>query len=62
MRPRAGVYKSDLGQIVSVDYSKGVTEVRLVPRIDYAELAKRQLGERVPFGGQKAGAARPKPK
>ena len=62
MRPRAGVYKSDLGQIVAVDYSKGTTEVRLVPRIDYAELVKRQAEGRMPFGGHKAGAARPKPK
>ena len=63
MRPRAGMYKSDLGQVVTVDYSKGVAEVRLVPRIDYAELAKRALEGRMPaFGGHRAGAARPKPK
>lgn len=63
VRPRAGMYKSDLGQVVTVDYSKGVAEVRLVPRIDYAELAKRALEGRMPaFGGHRAGAARPKPK
>lgn len=62
VRPRAGMYKSDLGQVVTVDYSKGVAEVRLVPRIDYAELAKRALEGRMPFGGNRAGAARPKPK
>ena len=57
------MYKSDLGQVVTVDYSKGVAEVRLVPRIDYAELAKRALEGRMPaFGGHRAGAARPKPK
>ena len=57
------MYKSDLGQVVTVDYSKGVAEVRLVPRIDYAELAKRVLEGRMPaFGGHRAGAARPKPK
>ncbi|KAL3147827.1 hypothetical protein ABBQ32_002553 [Trebouxia sp. C0010 RCD-2024] len=62
VRPRAGMYKSDLGQVVTVDYSKGVAEVRLVPRIDYTELAKRALEGRMPFGGHRAGAARPKPK
>lgn len=47
---------------MSVDYSKGVAEVKLVPRIDYAEMAKRQQegGRALPFGGHKAGKARVK--
>lgn len=63
-RVKAGVYKSDLAKIMSVDYSKGVAEVKLVPRIDYAELAKRQTegGRGLPFGGHRAGKARPKAK
>ncbi len=63
-RVKAGVYKSDLAKVMSVDYSKGVAEVKLVPRIDYAELAKRQAegGRGLPFGGHRAGKARPKAK
>ncbi|KAA6417274.1 MAG: hypothetical protein FRX49_12763 [Trebouxia sp. A1-2] len=63
-RVKAGVYKSDLAKVMSVDYSKGVAEVKLVPRIDYAELAKRQTegGRALPFGGHRAGKARPKAK
>lgn len=59
---RAGQYKSDLCKVMSVDYSKGVAEVKLVPRIDYAEMAKRQQegGRALPFGGHKAGKARVK--
>lgn len=47
---------------MSVDYSKGVAEVKLVPRIDYAEMAKRQQegGRAPPFGGHRAGKARVK--
>ena len=58
---KAGQYKSDLCKVLSVDYSKGVAEVKLVPRIDYAEMAKRQQeGTRLPFGGHRAGKARVK--
>ena len=61
-RVRAGQYKSDLCKVMSVDYSKGVAEVKLVPRIDYAEMAKRQQegGRAPPFGGHRAGKARVK--
>ncbi len=59
-----GVYKSDLAKVIGVDYSKGTAEVKLVPRIDYAEISKRQSegGRGLPFGGHRAGKARPKAK
>ena len=63
-RVKAGVYKSDLCKVTIVDYSRDRAEVKLVPRIDYAEMAKRQSegGRGLPFGGHRAGKARPKAK
>ena len=64
VRVRAGTYKEDLGQLFSVDHSVQRAVVRVVPRVDFAEISKRQKegGRAAPFGRQATGNNRPLPR
>ncbi|KAK9835687.1 hypothetical protein WJX74_005873 [Apatococcus lobatus] len=64
VRIRAGAYKEDLGQLFSVDHSVQRAVVKVVPRVDFAEISKRQKegGRAAPFGRQATGNARPMPR
>lgn len=53
---KGGVYKGDLAKVVDVEHGSGRLVVKLVPRLDYAVLAKEVPGNAF---GQAAGRARP---
>ena len=61
MRVRAQLYKGDLAKVVSLDSSRGQAQVKLVPRMDYAAMAKARAegGAANRFGRQAPGAVRP---
>eukprot|EP00884_Botryococcus_braunii_P016048 jgi/Botrbrau1/3126/Bobra.0070s0099.1 len=51
VRPRAGMYKNDLGRIYDVDAQANKCTVMLIPRLDYAGMAqRREEGRGLPFG------------
>ena len=56
MHVRNGPYKDDLARVVDVDFSGGKATVKIVPRLDYAAMKKRESegGRAPPFGGSKA--------
>ena len=61
VRVKHGLYKGDLARVLDVDYSRDRATIQIVPRLDYAAMAKRQQegGRAPPFGGVQPGKARP---
>ena len=61
MRVRTQLYKGDLAKVVSLDSSRGQAQVKLVPRMDFAAMAKARAegGAANRFGRQAPGAVRP---
>ncbi len=61
VRVKHGLYKGDLAKVLDVDYSRDRATIQIVPRLDYAAMAKRQQegGRAPPFGGVQPGKARP---
>ena len=65
VRLKGGLYKDDLAKVESVDFAAGKAEVKVIPRLNWTEMAKardnREEGaaRRNPFGRQ---AVRPPPK
>ena len=63
VRVRGGLYKGDLAKLADVDYAAQRVTLLLVPRLDYAEMARRREEGRQPgqpFGRQ--GAIKPQAK
>ena len=58
VRVRTQLYKGDLAKVVSLDSSRGQAQVKLVPRMDYAAMAKARAegGAANRFGRQAPGA------
>ena len=61
VRVRTQQYKGDLAKVVEIDLARGQAEVKLVPRLDYAAMAKARAegGAANRFGRQAPGAVRP---
>ena len=61
VRVRTQLYKGDLAKVVDIDLARGQAEVKLVPRLDYAAMAKARAegGAANRFGRQAPGAVRP---
>lgn len=63
VRVRTQLYKGDLAKVMNIDLTRGQAEVRLVPRLDYAAMAKARAEAGGPggnrFGRQAPGALRP---
>ena len=61
VRVKHGLYKGDLAKVLDLDYSRDRATIQIVPRLDYAAMAKRQQegGRAPPFGGVQPGKARP---
>ncbi|KAG7669634.1 hypothetical protein Ndes2437B_g05814 [Nannochloris sp. 'desiccata'] len=57
VRPKTGVYKGDLAKITSVDINGGRATIRLIPRLDFANMAARRAEGRRGF--DKAAKIRP---
>jgi transcription elongation factor SPT5 len=57
VRPKTGVYKGDLAKVTSVDVNGGRATIRLVPRLDFANMAARRAEGRRGF--DKAAKVRP---
>jgi len=57
VRPKTGVYKGDLAKVTSVDVNAGRATIRLVPRLDFANMAARRAEGRRGF--DKAAKIRP---
>ncbi len=57
VRPKTGVYKGDLAKVLSVDVNAGRATIRLVPRLDFANMAARRAEGRRGF--DKAAKVRP---
>ena len=61
VRVRTQQYKGDLAKVVDIDLARGQAEVKLVPRLDYAAMAKARTegGAANRFGRPAPGAVRP---
>eukprot|EP00727_Mastigamoeba_balamuthi_P005430 m51a1_g1506 putative transcription elongation factor spt5 isoform x1 (1002) ;mRNA; f:378964-384785 len=55
VRVKRGIYKGDIAQVIQFDPANSVVEIRLVPRIDYADLQQQQQLKE--GGGNNAAAA-----